>query len=76
MPEVVNREDLKPKPGEEVLYEGVPHIVTQVGLRWVHMYKKSDEKHTITVAQITKVHKPIPLPENIKLEGFTGPPKL
>jgi hypothetical protein len=59
--------------GDEVLYEGVPYIVTQVGSKWVHMYRKADSRQRDTVAFKSQLAKAIPMPKEAS-DGLSGLP--
>ena len=54
-----DREKLRPKAGEVVLFEGVKYVVEQVGLKYVNMALESDPRIK-GVAKMTQVYKYFP----------------
>jgi hypothetical protein len=56
--------------GDEVTYEGVTYIVTQVGSKWVHMYRKVDPQRRDSVAFKSTLSKAIPMPVQEALPGL------
>lgn len=70
--EILDRRQLKPDRGDEVLYEGEVYIVTEVGMRWVHMYRKDDDRKFLRMARISQVSKYVPPPKEESV-GFFNP---
>lgn len=55
--DATNREDLKPKTGDEVVYEGQRYVVSVVGMRYLHMHRKDDPRKSDYMTHIQNVVK-------------------
>jgi hypothetical protein len=57
-----DREKLRPKAGDTVLYEGVKYVVEQIGLKYVTMALLSDPriKGFVKLNQVAKYFEPAP----------------
>lgn len=57
-----DREKLRPKQGDTVIYEGVKYVVEQIGLKYVSMTLASDRRVTgfAKINQVAKYFEPEP----------------
>lgn len=54
-----DREALRPKSGDDVVYEGTVYVVEQVGMKYVNMHLKSDPRIK-GMAKMNEVYKYFP----------------
>ena len=70
--ETIDRETLKPKPGDAVWYENTKYIVVQVGLKWLTMHKFGENPNTLYTAKVMQVYKDVPKKEGEDQEQYAN----
>jgi hypothetical protein len=67
-----DREKLRPKKGDTVLFEGAKYVVTDVGLKYVHMHPEGNP-NAAYIAKVTEISKYFPPEDDDEEESFELP---